>query len=401
MAKASSSRESAPRTFRVRGASVFVVLGAVLGCADVLGIPPDPEVVPSPSQALSTPLDTSTEPLPSASGPSVPPEEPGTSTLDRPNSDGAIAPGNVAGIGETTAPVADGRGAAPTSRRDAGLADAAGDVSPDVSPEVSPEPPPADTCDQFERVPVDIVFIVDNSGSMAAADAEFEQALPAFATRLDRDQVDYRIILLSRHRRDERGASSLADTSICVAAPLSGLAGCPSERPALGPRFFPYSLKIDVSDSFQQTLTAFSTPDPFGLTERGWSEWLRTGALPILIEISDGDSALSSRVFVSGLAAAAPERFSADPDSAGFVFHSIVGVVQKFLALDLYLADEPIVSDVCTGRGSNPDNAGQVYQELSRSTRGLRQSICPANVMGLRLQVLATDVIRRSVSPCP
>jgi hypothetical protein len=245
------------------------------------------------------------------------------------------------------------------------------------------------------------VFIVDNSGSMVAVDREFEAALPGFASELDDEGVDYRIILISRHRDEDRSASEEASTSVCVAAPLGGSDACPSPAPALGPRFFQYSTKIGGTDSFAQVLAAFAAPDPFGLTSSGWSEWLRPGARKVFIEISDADSATPSAEFVSALAAAAPVHFAADAANPGFVFHSIVGMSRRVLTLDVYGPDEAIRSGVCSGGGSAPANAGEIYQELSRSTGGLRQAICPADAMPLRLSVLRVDVTRRGVEACP
>jgi hypothetical protein len=370
-----------------------------MGCAEVLGIPSEPEFVPSPSptQALSTaPLDMNAEPLPSSSAPSQTPDELASAPHAGPNSDGVVPTENVAAVDDEvggSAPDDPPRSPSPAGL-DGGL--------PDGGDDVLAEPLPADDCQgEFERVPVDVVFIVDNSGSMVAADAGFEEALPGFAARLDNDLVDYRIILLTRHRQEDRSASDEASTSVCIAAPLGGVAACPSPQPGFGPRFFPYSTKIDSGDSLDRALTTFSAPDPFGFTSIGWSEWLRLDARKVFIEISDADSALPSGEFVSALASQAPEHFGADPHSPGFVFHAIIGLIQKVRALDVYLSDEPLESDVCSGAGSDPDNAGEVYQELSRSTGGLRQSICPANTMILRLLVLAGDVVRRSVVACP
>jgi hypothetical protein len=236
---------------------------------------------------------------------------------------------------------------------------------------------------------------------MAAADSELEEALPRFAAQLDNDLVDYRIILLSRHREDDRDDSDEASASVCIAAPLGGVPSCPSPQPGLGPRFFPYSITIDSGDSLDRALAAFSEPDPFGLTRLGWSEWLRLDARKVFIEISDSDSALPSREFASALASRAPEHFGVEPESPGFVFHSIIGLIQKGGALNVYFSEEPLEPSVCNRSGSDPDNAGAVYQELSRSTGGLRQSICPANAMSQRLQVLAVDVVLRSFAACP
>jgi hypothetical protein len=167
-----------------------------------------------------------------------------------------------------------------------------------------------------------------------------------------------------------------------------------------GPRFFHYSVKIDATDSLQRALETFSQPDPLGLTAIGWSEWLRHESRQVFIEISDSDSDLPASELTSALSAAAPEHFGADPSVPSFVFHSVVGVRQKALTLDIYGPDEAIEARICEGEGSNPDNAGEVYQELSRLTGGLRLSLCPAAALGLRLQALATDAVLRSVRPC-
>lgn len=400
---------SSHRTGTARALSAVIVrvaaLGGALGCAQMLGIPADPELAPSPSSLAAPTVNTGHEalpapnaaPAPSGAGPNAMPEgvssELATPPVDGVAADGIVPAENVAGIDETLAPDVASATPVPARGPDAGVVDAGSDAQS--------EEPAVPACEgQFDRVPVDVVFLVDNSGSMPAVDAAFEAALPEFVARLEQDGVDHRVVLLSRHRQAARSASEEASTSVCVAAPVSGLAACPSERPAEGPRFFPYSIKLDATNSFERALTAFSTPDPFGLAPSGWSEWLRVGARKVFIELTDSDSALPGAEFVHALAVAAPEHFKPDVNDPGFVFHSILGLAQKTLALDLYGPDEPIELDVCSGTGTNPDNAGSVYQELSRTTGGLRQSICPVAVLDLRLEVLAADVVRRSVLDC-
>ena len=388
-----SSRTISSSKQRVRPIGRAAVLGACLSCAQMLGIPSDPELAPSPAaQGDAAPIRGAAEqPSPPGIDQPAPNGAPGSAPRDDrgARSDGVLPPDSVASFDDTSqsrphAPEPD----APLDRADASAPDAGG----------GPVPPGCDG--RFERVPVDVVFIVDNSGSMPEETESFEQALPSFVALLEEDEVDYRIILLSRHRRDERSASAEASTSVCVAAPLSELAECPSERPALGPRFFQYSIKMDDDDSLQRVLQAFDAPDPFGLTEIGWSEWLRSGARTIFIQVTDADSALGASDFTTALQAAAPASFGSDATRPGFVFHSITGVIQKRLGLDIYLADEPIEPAVCEGTGSNPDNAGVVYQELSRSTGGLRAPVCPADALGLRLALLASDATLRSIRAC-
>jgi len=367
------------------------VLGACSSCMQVLGIPTDPELVePPPSPTAVTSM--------SEGGSGALPTAPMTDVMPSPDPsarpDGVLPPGSVGGIDSSTE--TDPTGTVP----EGSLTPEPPSVGEGGAPDAGAGEPPTPRCDSTERVPVDVVFIVDNSGSMPEETEAIEQALPSFVARLDDDAVDHRIILLSRHRRDERSASEEASTSVCVAAPISGLPACPSERPALGSRFFHYSVKIDDDDSLTRALETFSEPDPFELTELGWSEWLRPGALTVFIALTDSDSALGASAFVAGLQASAPDRFGSDPARPNFVFHAVTGVIERAFSADIYLADEPIELAVCTGTGSNPDNAGVIYQELSRLTGGVRLSICPAAPFTLRLGALAAAVALRSAREC-
>ena len=332
---------------RGRAASIsaasIAAIGAFVGCAELLGIPSDPELsgppVPGLAPTDAEAVSTSEAMVPGgAAAPSAPP----SGAAGASGSDGILPAGNVTGVGEVVDPgLAAGQPAtAPSVGLDAGIVDAG-------------EPRPV-TCDGVVRVPLDVIFIVDNSGSMASEAAAFEQALPAFVERLERGDVDFRIILLSRHRLDEPDASAEASTSVCIPVPVSGLEACPSEKPVLGARFFHYSVKIDAADSLQLALQTFSQPDRFGLTASGWSEWLRAEARQVFIEISDADSDLPASELTSALSAAAPEHFGADPAAPSFVFHSVVGVRQKSLALDIYGPREAIEPRICEGRAATP-----------------------------------------------
>src|SRR5690606_28141036 len=79
----------------------------------------------------------------------------------------------------------------------------------------------------LETEPVDIILIVDNSGSM---DEELMSVVANFnlnfATFHERSGVDYRLSAISRHRDDD-------NTSLCVSAPLSTLTSCPAEAPGI------------------------------------------------------------------------------------------------------------------------------------------------------------------------
>lgn len=360
------------------------VLAAALtvsaGCSDLMDIPSDPKLVrdaPPGPDAPSSELPDGTANDTSAL--------PGPVEVDAADDVGAVP---IDPPLDTSGP--SGSDARPSSGE-------AGDAAPDAG---APEAVPGVGC---APPLVDVVLIIDNSGSMDVGTEQAEDALPSFALGLEQGAVDYRLILISRHRTAGRVGSSEASTSVCVAPPLSGLAACPAPRPAPTSRFFQYSTKIDATDSFERVLEAASTPDPFELTSVGWLEWLRPGARVEFVEITDDDSELAPEAFVSGLAELAPERFSPVVNAPGFIFHSITGLATRTAANggNVYRPDEPLQSARCTRLEGSPNNAGQTYQALSRATGGLRLPVCPSSALTARLNAIASDVAARNAIACP
>jgi hypothetical protein len=250
---------------------------------------------------------------------------------------------------------------------------------------------------EVERVQqsVDIIIALDNSGSMDDEARAVEANINVnFASILQESQVDYRVILVSEHR--ER---NLQDTAVCILSPLSTLSACPSDAPGPGERFFQYATEVDSEDSFDVLLETYDgqRADDFGLAPGGWSEWLRPGAKKVFLEISDDDSDTSASAFVGSLTSLAPDQFGADPSQASFVWHSIVGIAQRPVASDPYLAADPVEDRECTG---DVANAGTTYQELSRLTGGLRFPICEFAGYDAVFRRIAEDVVQGSGGAC-
>ena len=245
------------------------------------------------------------------------------------------------------------------------------------------------------RQPVDIVIVLDNSGSMDDEARAVEGNInDSFAQILRDSGVDYRVILISEHR--ER---NLQDTAVCISSPLSTLAQCPSEAPGTSDRFFQYSTEIGSRDSFEVLLETYdgARQDDFDLAPGGWSEWLRPEAKKVFLEISDDDSGLDAAEFVASLTALAPEAFGADPAQPSFVWHSIVGIAERPVNTDPYAPNDPIETRECTGDVSN---AGATYQELSQLTGGLRFPICAFDGYDAVFRRIAGDVVESSRDAC-
>jgi hypothetical protein len=260
----------------------------------------------------------------------------------------------------------------------------------------------------LESEPVDIIMIVDNSGSMKEELTSVENNInDNFATILRNSGIDYRLIAISRHRDDN-------NTSLCVRAPLSTLASCPAAAPGISDRFFQFNNKIESDDSLDRILDTYIQPfggtclslcdngqnneddgdDNSGSTKIGWSEWLRPGAKKVFLEITDDNDDMPVATFIRELTALSPDFGT--PDAPKFIFHSIVGVVGKMPATEAYLPNEPIQTMRC----ENVSTAGETYQQLSIQTGGLRFPICQFAAYDVVFNRIAKDVITTTQLTC-
>jgi hypothetical protein len=262
---------------------------------------------------------------------------------------------------------------------------------------------------ELVKEPVDIILALDNSGSMAEELQAVEDNINvSFASILAQSDVDYRVILVSRHRKAVRAASGESSTSICVSSPLSGLATCPGPTPVLAERFFHYNEKIESHDSLEKLISFYRRPDTrSALTQLGYSEWLRAGAKKVFLELSDDDEGgaddaqtFTVDTFFSELVKLDPTQFGNDPAKPNIVWHSIIGLKEKAVVTEAYQPDEPLQLARCTGNGNEVSAPGLVYQELSRRTGGLRFPLCEFGAYDVVFHRIAEDVVTKAQIAC-
>jgi hypothetical protein len=251
---------------------------------------------------------------------------------------------------------------------------------------------------EVTRQPVDIIVVIDNSGSMQDEIDAVEQNINVnFANTLQANDVDYRVILISRHERERR------QTSICVTAPLSANATCPPmpDQPAFTEHFYQYSLKVDSLNSLVLVIDTFdaTVQDEFDLAPMGWGAWLRPNASKVFLEITDDDSLEMSAAEFTAAITAKSAQFGT-PEAPKFRFHSIVGIGEKPTPTEAWLPDEPLQTSECTGNEDTVENAGPVYQELSRATGGLRFPICQYTAFDTVFDEIAKNVASSAVIAC-
>ena len=248
------------------------------------------------------------------------------------------------------------------------------------------------------RRPVDIILVVDNSGSMTDEIVAIQNHINgSFADVLSRSGLDYRVIVVARH-----GSATLAQ-SICISRPLSTVDCGPTlpPLPGINPgRFYQYSIEIGSLDSFTQLLRSYNgaLKDEFNLAPSGWSQWLRGDAFKVFIEFSDDAASTLEDAFETQLFSLSPKMFG-DASQRNYVWHSIIGLRENTPANKPWLATDPLQTTRCT-RGGGAVNAGLPYQRLSIKTGGLRYPICEYGSFSTIFGDIAASVSSSSRPPC-
>jgi hypothetical protein len=274
------------------------------------------------------------------------------------------------------------------------------------------------------RRPVDVIFVIDNSGSMTDEIKEVEEEITRnFASIIEaaNPPVDYHIIMLSQ-------AGAWQDRYICVPQPLGGLADAnqdghcddPHQRPGNTSRFSHFSRYISSFNSWCRVMYDFTHPDDYVFFPTGYQSILRPEAFKVFIEISDdrvSDHAefsfctsplyadqntpeggtMAAAKFDADLLAMSPLQFGT-AQKRNYVWHSIVAI-RPYDQADLTKAwppDQDITMDLCT---PGAQSAGPGHQALSKLTGGLRYPTCGLDYTPI-FQTVAGGIIEEAAIPC-
>jgi hypothetical protein len=247
----------------------------------------------------------------------------------------------------------------------------------------------------LSKKPVDIIFVIDNSGSMTQEIVAVQNNINKnFADIIAKSGLDYRVIMLSFH------GSATADQSICITMPLSGNTTCapPPNKPTNGARFFHYSVEIASTNSFAQILATYNKADQFNLAPTGWASWLRADAFKVFIEITDDNSGMTAANFEQQLLAKTPKMFGTT-GNRNYQFYTIAGLKQNSPATKPWAPTDPLQTALCTNGGGAVAN-GIEYQRLSVATKGLRFPICEHASFDAVFQSVAMGVIAGAKVDC-
>ena len=252
---------------------------------------------------------------------------------------------------------------------------------PDVGPVDAPLNPDAacastSVAATVERLPVDIIWMVDNSVSMAPAVDEVTAGLNTFAGTIAASGLDYRVIMLSLRSPTNpvtvRGRNRYA---VCIPEPLAGDPSCGD-----GPRFFQSSIDVLSTQPLEQFLgTLGQTAGYRAGDNRGgdpWHPFLRPEATKTIVIVTDDNARLNADRFERFAGGSNPWNSTTLPPGIldaswgglfdGYVFDSIYGWGS---------ATDPMVRCDYPG-GGNPPSSGPTYTDLVARTSGVRAQIC-------------------------
>lgn len=164
------------------------------------------------------------------------------------------------------------------------------EAEPDGPGPVGPAEP--ETCSAIEvsadpvTLPADIVWVIDNSGSMELEEERVQDNMNAFAEAIAGSGIDYRVVIITN--RDH----------VRVPPPLGG-----------SDRLLEIDREVDSHDAL--TLVIDTYPE--------WQDFLRADAIKHFVAVSDDESDMSQAEFERALAALDDPGFG-----DGFVFHAVV-----------------------------------------------------------------------------
>lgn len=197
------------------------------------------------------------------------------------------------------------------------------------------------------RAEVDIIVVIDTSGSMGEETNQVKQNLNAFANSIGNSGLDYNVIMIAeKPQKLPFMPPGFTPPGICVQPPLAG-PDC-----ADGPKFHHLNTEVASTDSLQIILDKLPS----------YSGWLRPTAYKVFIEVTDDNSMLAWDAFDQQLLAKSAQHFG-DSKARRYIFNAICGYKRNTAVLS---------ADVC----GTAENNGDQYQHLAQLTGGTVDSVC-------------------------
>jgi hypothetical protein len=229
---------------------------------------------------------------------------------------------------------------------------------------------------KVEVLPVDIIWMVDNSASMEPAVKELKAGLNAFASLISAKKLDFKVIMLSL--RSKTSPISVAGSTrypICIPPPLAGDDNCGN-----GPRFFHSHVDIKSTQPLEQFLGTLDQTEGYKVgQERGaepWKAQLRPSATRTIVVVTDDNARLSATDFETFAGGKNP--FNSLTLPVGVLDTSRTGMFADYVFAGIYgWGSESDPSVKCKfSDGTFPASSGSTYTTLVKKTGGPRAKLC-------------------------
>jgi hypothetical protein len=231
-------------------------------------------------------------------------------------------------------------------------------------------------------LPVDIIWVVDNSASMAPSVTQLVDGINDFASQIGNMSFDYRVIMLSLQGTGTMTIDGKTRYPVCVPPPLAGDSACGD-----GPRFFDADVDVKSTQPLEQLLgtlgqatgyTAADGPNMNGSGHGGrpWKDQLRPTSTKNIVVVTDDDSRLSADDFLHFAGGTNPNNptYVLPP---GILDPSWNGLFDSWVVNGILGAPDTDSTVVCKyPDGSTAANPPLVYAALISESQGKRRSIC-------------------------
>lgn len=182
-------------------------------------------------------------------------------------------------------------------------------------------------------LPADIIWVVDQSGSMDKETDYVQKQINTFAAAIAKSAVDYRVVMI---------ANPSAGNKICVPAPLGG-PNCGNAA-----RFRLVAKTVSSTNGPKLALEEYAK----------YSDFLRPNATKHFVFVTDDESSLGAQAFLDGLAAKQPKGIFSD------------------LKIHAVFAWGDNKTKGCSGPFGSGARYGAVYETLVQKTGGAKGVIC-------------------------
>lgn len=229
---------------------------------------------------------------------------------------------------------------------------------------------------EAKLLPVDIIWMVDNSASMEPAIEEIQGGLNAFASIIEQKSLDFRVIMLAlRSKTSPIQVNGSTRYPVCIPPPLAGDNNCGD-----GPRFFQSSVDIRSTQPLEQLLGTLAQTSGYKEgEERGgepWAGFLRPNATKTIVVVTDDNARLSAQEFEHFAGGKNP--FNSLTLPPGILEPSWNGLFNGYLFSGIYGWGSNVDPTIpCSYPDTTePPSSGPTYTELVKKTGGVRAKIC-------------------------